>query len=205
MAEPAEWPRRAREFLGLPVAVLAVLSATSTVVWVVGLATAKHQRPLNSGLWSPRVGCCRGARLGASPAPGYVTEEVVHHHHYATGMTVNFESEGLAATGATGSAEDSTERDVVGPAQPPVGGRASVRLADYVEFPLDAPPVIRNKHFRNVVIQGPIVLAAGGASEVIWRHTQFGVPAEHKNAIFWLVDPDDAIKTGAAPHRKLRR
>jgi hypothetical protein len=68
-----------------------------------------------------------------------------------------------------------------------------VRLNEYVDVPTDGPPVIKDRTFRNVVLQGPLVVVPSGSSLI---SVTFGIEGTDPEAMLFLVEEGDE-KIGA--------
>jgi len=73
----------------------------------------------------------------------------------------------------------------VGPAWAAKADRPIVDLHDYVEFPKDGPPTIRDREFRNVILRGPILLAPDNATIT---ESTFAVRADEAWVMLWPLE-----------------
>lgn len=78
--------------------------------------------------------------------------------------------------------EPSLQHKPVGPAWAARADRHIVNLHDYVEFPKDGPPTIRDREFRNVILRGPIWLAP---DKTTITESTFAVGADEVWAMLW--------------------
>ena len=107
----------------------------------------------------------------------------VHHHHYYTAPVSWNVASGESALGVSPTAP---QREPVGPAEQVSGEREVVSLAEFVEFPPNAPPVIRNRVFRNALLRGPILLTLRNSTFV---NVGFGIIEGDPESMFWPVQP----------------
>lgn len=98
------------------------------------------------------------------------------HHHYNAPVTI--------VQGQQGSLPP-TPRETVGPHVAPTE-KPIISLHEFVEFPNDGPPVIRNRTFRNSVLRGPIWLHGIRSS---MTNTVLGVAEQDPWSILWPLEP----------------
>jgi hypothetical protein len=85
-------------------------------------------------------------------------------------------------------------QNFIGPRERPSGSLDIVRLAEHVEYPSYGPARLKDKHFCNVVLQGPVVLGfVGPGNQMI--DTQFGLANDDPGSAFWIMEPGE-VKLG---------
>jgi hypothetical protein len=165
------------------VAVLAVLGLISLAFWAVEVVKeGKH--PLNfwlvvslaillaaAILWGLR----KGGRQPGSIATNVYNAPVTQH---IFGAGAGDQSAQAAVVGEQPQAPSST---IGGPSpdEPKL-----VQLSDYIEFSESGPPTIRHRHFKNVTIRGPLIIAL---DRVNFINGGFGHPGDDRESMWWEV------------------
>jgi hypothetical protein len=157
--------------------VLFVVGTISTAVWLYEIAK-NDEHPINTWLVVILAVLLVSAVLwGYGRARDHDAASVVHHHHYSAPATVMY-----------GVQAGAPARESVGPPTPPSGKKEVVKLADYVEYPPNSPPVIRNRDFRNVILRGPILLGVRSAQFV---DVGFGIANNDPDTMFFVMGEDE--------------
>jgi hypothetical protein len=99
------------------------------------------------------------AVLKTATEPGSAPQPIqVIHHHYPP------------VSGRVGAdiSPNPRSREIVGPSSD--DREDEITLQDFVDYPSGGAPVIRNRHFRNVLLKGPMVLyfRSGALNRVSW-------------------------------------
>ena len=88
--------------------------------------------------------------------------------------------------------------DVTGPiVEPTLANGGVVQLADYVEYPASDLPRISHRHFRGVVLRGPILLGSIDPHSS-WVRCHFSLANDDPASVWWVIPPDGSPKLGVA-------
>lgn len=100
-------------------------------------------------------------------------------------VTINMPHAGAAAYGPP--PRDAHIHETGPPNRPPNAAEMEeVKLSDYLEYAPDGPPKIKNRTFRNVIVQGPLLVFP--KSHVDFVEVSFGVNGT-PDTILWAVSP----------------